>query len=153
MLALFPFVLVLTKSSSVVGVASLFSFVGSFSFVHVFLCLVCFVSFVVRCTTCRITSRRGYTTATRWGGTTAILLCRPGVVFSSIHRGFILNFFTFAFFPAYLFAYFEVITLALSPYVFSFPFLLVCFFILLLYSLIHFSFYIFVFLSSFSVSG
>ena len=32
-------------------------------------------------------------------------------------------FYSFAFFPAYLFAYFEVITLSLSPCVFPFPFL------------------------------
>ena len=41
-------------------------------FVSYVFCRLCFLSFAVRCTACCITSRRWYTTATRWGGTTAI---------------------------------------------------------------------------------
>ena len=41
--------------------------------------VICFLLLLFACcTACRITSRGGYTTATRWGGTTAI---RPGVFF------------------------------------------------------------------------
>ena len=47
-----------------------------------------FVSFVVCCTACRIASRGGYTIATRWGGTTVILLYARGI-FSSTRRVFL----------------------------------------------------------------
>ena len=93
-----PFVLVLTKSSSVVGVASLL--VVSFCRFSLFqLCFILFsyfyVSFVlfVSCV-CLLYClshhlQGGYTITIRWGGTTVILLSARGTTYSCLCRSFV----------------------------------------------------------------
>ena len=56
--------------------------VGSFCcFVPYFMFVASYVSFVECCTSCRITSREGYTITTRWGRTRAILLLQAWGIF------------------------------------------------------------------------
>ena len=136
LLALFPFVLVLTKSSSVVGVASLlvsFNFVGSFCLIF-YVSFALFLSFVVCCTACRITSRGGFTTVTRW---------RRGIFLPPVGVFFSFFFFSLLFFWFFFGLFVCLFALALSPVYFLF----FCAFLSFVTSLFnfHFYFYFFVF--------
>ena len=87
--------------------AFLFSFVGSFCFIffsYFMLGLFCFFVSFVCCTSCRIASRGGYTTATRWGGTTAILLEARGIFLPpvGVSLSFLCSSFDFFFGSIYL---------------------------------------------------
>ena len=88
-----------------------------------------FLLLFVCCTACRITSRGGYTTATRWGGTTAI---RPGV-FSSTRRGFL----SFLSLLSFLFYFLLLCSCSVSH---MFPSLFFVYFFL--YFLVHFIFHL-----------
>ena len=111
--------------------ACLFSLVGSFClfFCFIFLFCVCFVLFsffvllFVVLPVALPPAKVAPHTATRRGGTTAILLlssCRPGVYFSTRRCFFCLSFVSLGVF-AYIFAF------AVSPHKFPFHLLIVCF--------------------------
>ena len=102
----------------------MFGFVGSFCFI-----LVSYFS-VVCCTACRMTSRGGYTTATRWGRRRQRSDCRPGVFFCSSFDFcgvfasllllclpmYFLFFVCFILFPNFIFISLSFIFLSLSAY-------------------------------------